>query len=63
MTREEKLNKVVQDFSSLPEEKQNYVLGVLQALVFANIEGTGAFNAEYKAPLAVLGKKQTKKRI
>ena len=39
MTREEKLNKVVQDFSSLPEEKQNYVLGVLQALVFANIEG------------------------
>ena len=35
MTKKEKLNKVVQDFSMLPEEKQNYVLGILQALVFA----------------------------
>jgi len=35
MTKDEKLSKVVQDFSILPEEKQNYVLGILQALVFA----------------------------
>jgi len=35
MTKDEKLSKVVQDFSMLPEEKQNYVLGILQALVFA----------------------------
>jgi len=63
MTREEKLDKVVQDFSSLPEEKQNYVLGVLQALVFANIEGTGNFEADYKATLGVSGKRQNKKRM
>ena len=38
MTREEKLNKVSTDFSSLSEEKQDYILGILQALVFANTE-------------------------
>ena len=53
MTKEEKLNKVVQNFSSLPEEKQNYVLGILQALVFANIEKTGTFEPDYKVPLDV----------
>jgi hypothetical protein len=63
MTKEEKLNKVVQDFSSLPEEKQNYVLGVLQALVFANIEGAGAFETDHRTPLDGTGKKQIKKRI
>ena len=36
MTKDEKLNKVLQDFSLLPEDKQNYVLGILHALVFAN---------------------------
>ena len=36
MTKDEKLNKVLQDFSLLPEDKQNYVLGILQALVFAS---------------------------
>ena len=40
MTKDEKLNKVIQDFSMLPEEKQNYVLGILQALVFAG-DGRG----------------------
>ena len=35
MTKDEKLSKVVEDFSLLPEERQNYVLGILQALVFA----------------------------
>ena len=38
MTKNEKLSKVVQDFSMLPEEKQNYILGILQALVFASGE-------------------------
>ena len=36
MTREEKLNKVIKVFLQLPEEKQDYILGVLQALAFAN---------------------------
>lgn len=36
MTKEEKLNKVCDNFSSLPEDKQDYILGILQALVFAN---------------------------
>jgi hypothetical protein len=35
MTKEEKLEKVTRDFSVLPEEKQDYILGVLQALAFA----------------------------
>lgn len=36
MTKEEKLNKACNDFSSLSEEKQDYILGILQALSFAN---------------------------
>ena len=36
MAENEKLNKVVRDFSLLPEEKQNYVLGIIQALTFAD---------------------------
>ena len=36
MTKEERAEKVMLDFSLLPEEKQNYVLGILQALVFAS---------------------------
>jgi hypothetical protein len=36
MTQEEKLDKICSDFSSLSEEKQDYILGILQALVFAN---------------------------
>jgi hypothetical protein len=39
MTKEEKLAKVVKDFSALPEEKQEYIVGILQALAFANNEG------------------------
>jgi hypothetical protein len=35
VTKEEKLDKVTRDFSVLPEEKQDYILGVLQALTFA----------------------------
>jgi hypothetical protein len=38
MTQEEKLDKVSKDFSSLSEDKRDYILGVLQALVFAKNE-------------------------
>ena len=36
MTKEEKLDKVTKDFSLLAEEKQDYILGVIQALAFAH---------------------------
>ncbi len=36
MEKEEKLDKDSKDFYLLPEDKQNYVLGILQALVFAS---------------------------
>ena len=36
MTKDEKLSKVVRGFLQLPEGKQDYVLGILQALVFAS---------------------------
>ena len=35
MIQEEKLKKVCNDFSLLNEEQQDYILGILQALVFA----------------------------
>jgi len=35
MIQEEKLKKVCDDFSLLSEEQQDYILGILQALVFA----------------------------
>jgi hypothetical protein len=35
MIQEEKLEKVCKDFSLLNEEQQDYILGILQALVFA----------------------------
>jgi hypothetical protein len=35
MTQEEKLKKICDDFSLLGEEQQDYVIGILQALVFA----------------------------
>ncbi|MCL2762992.1 MAG: hypothetical protein FWD36_07305 [Treponema sp.] len=41
MTKEEKIDKLTHDFSLLPEEKQDYILGVLQALVFAHEELSG----------------------
>ena len=36
MTKKEKLDKITKDFSLLPEEKQDHILGVLQALVYAH---------------------------
>jgi hypothetical protein len=38
MTKEEKLDRICKDFSLLSEDKQEYILGMLQALVFANDE-------------------------
>jgi hypothetical protein len=38
MTQEEKLDRISKDFSLLSGEKQDYVLGILQALVFAKDE-------------------------
>jgi hypothetical protein len=40
MTKDEKLDKMCRDFSALSEEKQDYILGMLQALVFAKDETT-----------------------
>jgi len=36
MTKEEKLGKVTKGFSLLSEEKQDYILGVIQSLAFAH---------------------------
>lgn len=36
MTKEEKLDKLIHDFFLLSEEKQDHILGVLQALAFAH---------------------------
>ena len=35
MVQDEKLKKVCKDFSLLNNEQQDYILGILQALVFA----------------------------
>jgi len=47
MNNDEKLEKVCNDFSKLNEEQQDYVLGILQALVFAKTvnEQEGNLNA------------------
>jgi len=45
MTKEEKLDKVNKDFSLLPEDKQDYILGVLQALAFAHDTANEQINA------------------
>jgi hypothetical protein len=36
MTQEERLKKVCNDFSLLSEEKQDYILGIIQALTFVD---------------------------
>jgi len=40
MNQEEKLEKVCKDFTKLNEEQQNYILGILQALIFAKATGS-----------------------
>ena len=39
MVHDEKLKKVCNDFSLLNDEQQEYILGILQALVFAKNTG------------------------
>jgi len=34
--QDEKKKKIIDDFSLLNEEQQDYILGIMQALVFAN---------------------------
>ena len=36
MNKDEKLEKICNDFSKLNNDQQDYILGILQALVFAN---------------------------
>ena len=35
MKKDEKLEKICKDFSKLSEDHQDYILGIMQALVFA----------------------------
>ena len=35
MVQEEKLKKICDDFSQLSEDQQDYILGILQALIFS----------------------------
>jgi hypothetical protein len=52
MVQDEKLKKVCNDFSLLNDEQQEYILGILQALVFA--KNTGIQSDSKKAgPAAV----------
>jgi hypothetical protein len=46
MTKEEKLNKIIHDFSLLPDEKQDHILGVLQSLAFAHDMTSISHNCE-----------------
>jgi len=39
MIQEEKLEKMSKGFSKLNEEQQDYILGIMQALVFAKSSG------------------------
>ncbi|MCL2720708.1 MAG: hypothetical protein FWD47_05155 [Treponema sp.] len=39
MNQDEKLEKVCNEFSKLNDEQQDYILGILQALVFAKTTG------------------------
>jgi len=36
MNNDEKLEKVCKEFSSLSEKQQEYIIGIMQALAFAN---------------------------
>jgi len=48
MNKDEKLEKICNDFLLLGEEQQDYILGILQALVFAKTAGS---QADYGASL------------
>ena len=50
MIYEDRLKKVCNDFSLLNEEQQDYILGILQALVFAKSAGNQP-NSEDSVPV------------
>jgi len=50
MANDEKLKKICDDFSLLGEEQQDYILGILQALVFAN---SSYLQSEHKDSITV----------
>ena len=52
MTQEERLEKICRDFSSLNEKQQDYILGILQALVFAKSENGQSANGQTAYNLA-----------
>jgi hypothetical protein len=47
--QEDRLKKVCSDFSLLTEEQQEYILGILQALVFAKSVNSTGSQAESQA--------------
>ena len=46
MNQDDKLKKICNDFSLLNEEQQNYILGILQALVFAKTNSNSTDNSQ-----------------
>ena len=50
MIQEEKLEKVCKNFSLLNEEQQDYILGILQALVFAKTTGNSSESGNHHQP-------------
>jgi len=53
MIKEERLQKVCNDFSLLNEEQQDYILGILQALVFAKNSGERDESVKIETPTGV----------
>ena len=51
MTETERIDKVIQGFSRLSEEKQTYILGIIQALVYVNDEQVNAARSELPVSL------------
>ena len=45
MNQDEKLEKICKDFTKLNDEQQDYILGIMQALVFAKSSGNQSESA------------------
>jgi len=50
MHQDEKLKKVCSEFSLLNEEQQDYILGILQALVFAKTANSRSAASDNSKP-------------
>ncbi|MCL2243393.1 MAG: hypothetical protein FWC03_02865 [Treponema sp.] len=48
MIQEEKLKKVCSDFSLLSEQQQDYILGIIQALLFARTVNSQSASEEHE---------------